>query len=102
MYKEARDGYIEAAKVAVTRRIEQLRDNRVVNLHFSLRPPEDHTSVYDTAITMVELHQDSTLTLSAQEVRMLVQDEWDWTNNWLVANSAYSADINETRMNKGL
>jgi hypothetical protein len=62
----------------------------MVALTFRLTPPQDHTKTYDTAIRMMELHTEETLVLTAQQVRNLIQDEWDWKQAWLTGNSRYS------------
>ena len=102
IFTEAREGYIKRAKVAIERRMEELREGRLVSLDFHLAVPTDYTAAYDTAIRMLELHQDKTIELSAEEVRCLVMDEWDWLGNFLAINKAYSNMANDYATSKGL
>lgn len=87
---EAKAGYIEKAKDVLMRRFEQLKAGKITNLIFLLRVPVDQTKVYDTAIRMLEFHQNDTLELDGGQVRNLIQDEWDWTDSFYMTNSAYS------------
>ena len=67
-----------------------MREGKLVSLAFALRMPVDQTKVYDTAITMFELEVGSTVTLNSDQVRNLMRDEWDWTEDFYASNSAYS------------
>jgi len=62
----------------------------------------DYTSSYDTAIQMLEWSKDDTIEMASSEFRKLVEDEWDWTDAFLLSNSAYSAAASLTASNKGL
>ena len=88
--EEARKGYIKAAQDALVERLDQCKNGKITNLHFSLELPQDHTKVYDTAIKMLELHQATTIELNATQVRNLLMDEWDWSQRFYMANAAYS------------
>jgi len=88
--EEARVGYIEKAKLAVADRLEELKSGKVVALAFNLSPPVDMSEVYKTTIGMLEMSKDENITLTADEFRQLVQDEWDWTDNFLLSNRHYS------------
>jgi hypothetical protein len=52
--------------------------------------PVDQTKVYDTAIEMMRLHQEETVELDAGQVRNLMLDEWDWTDQFYGTNAVYS------------
>jgi len=93
--KEARIGYVERAQVEVTKRLAQLKEGQIVSLSFDLRVPLDYTKVYDTAIKMLELHQQDTIQLEAVHVRNLMQDQWDWTDAFYGTNSVYSKSASD-------
>lgn len=98
--EEARKGYVEKAYKALAAKIDKLKEGKIVSLGFSLHMPQDYTNVYDTAIKMMEMHQGTTIELTSEQVRSLIQDEWDWSRHFLMANSAYSmtaADIGSIR-----
>lgn len=88
--KEARDGYLKQAQAAIEKRLGQLREGKIVVLHFGLSVPEDHTQEYDTAIRMLELHQRETVSMSATQVQTLMMDQWSWQHRFLMTNSSYS------------
>lgn len=92
---EAREGYVKKAREALEKRLGQLSDGKIVSLSFRLDVPTDHTRVYDTAIRMLELHQNKTVLLTATQVRNLEMDEWDWTDSFLGTASAYSPMAND-------
>jgi hypothetical protein len=99
--KEAREAYANRALDALTKRIEKLKTGKIVSLSFSLRPPQDHTDVYNTAIEMLELHCEEHVEMSAGQVRNLMMDEWDWMDQFLVANAGYSGTAREYAREKG-
>lgn len=88
--RESREGFVAKALVAVTEKLEKLKKGKVTSLNFALQPPQDHTDVYDTAIKMLSMHTEATITLDSTQVRNLVMDEWDWKFQFLAANSMYS------------
>jgi hypothetical protein len=91
VYKEAKEGYLKAAKKALLARMTELESGKVKSLSFNLTVPSSQLSAYDTVIGMLEMSKDDTMEVSASEYRMFVQDEWDWMSNFLQTNSAYSA-----------
>jgi len=90
--KEAREGFVDKAEAALKKRLADVREGKIRHLTFSLKPPQDHTNVYDTAIQMLELHAATTETidLDNSQVRTLVMDKWDWTQEFWASNKAYS------------
>ena len=93
MIDEARKGFVQKAREKLSTALDKLADGKSTGVSISLDAPIDHTSEYDTVIRMLELHQGDMVELSADEVRMFVEDEWDWSGRWLVANSGYSSSI---------
>jgi len=87
---EARTGYLKAARRELEHRLKQLESGKIVALSFRLATPVDYTKVYDTAIAMLEMHKQPTVILDSDQVRSLIQDQWDWSNDWAKTNSAYS------------
>ena len=88
---EARKGYAEKAVEALKDRLKDLAKGKVVSLQFNLAIPTDNSKTYDTAIRMLEMHTDETITLSSREVEHFVLDQWDWKGSFLFANAQYSA-----------
>ena len=88
--KEARDGYINAAKKALMKKMKKLEDGKIEQLYFSIKPPEAHFEQYDTAIEMLKWTTDEEIELDSVEFRNFVMDKWDWSHGFLVSNSCYS------------
>ena len=103
--EEARAGYLDKAQKALEKRMGQLREGKLVQLHFSLQVPTDHSKTYDTAIRALELHKASgaeTIELTGDQVRNLIEDDWDWTDRFLLSNAGYSATSAVLAQSKGL
>ncbi len=99
---EARIGYVVKAKSELEKRLDQLKEGKIISLTFQLRAPKDYSSIYKTAIAMLTSHTGETIALSATEYRKLVEDEWDWSHEFFGLNSAYSASTREYGMTKGV
>ena len=99
---EARKGYVAKAKEALEARLDKLSSGKIVALSFSLRVPRDHTDVYDTAIAMLKLHQEDTIELGASEFRRLMEDSWEWMDDFLATNASYSGTARSEALSKGL
>ena len=89
IYKEAVEGF----KIHARKQLEDLlgRCNGKEQIYLSLSAPEDHSSAYTTVIGMLEMATDTEIELSAKEYRNLVEDKWDWMEDWLLSNRAYSS-----------
>ena len=87
---EARKGYVSLARKALELRLKQIEKGRIVELQFNLRAPLDYTSEYDTAIEALTWHTGDEITLTAQQVRNLIMDKWDWADMFLTTNAFYS------------
>jgi hypothetical protein len=89
--KEAVVGYIDKACKALEERLGQLREGKLVHVAFSLSPPKDYSEVYRSTIQMLQWTTLEEVELGADEFRQLVEDKWDWTDNFLSHNAEYSA-----------
>lgn len=89
--KEAREGYVAKARVALSAKLDELASGKLAALQFGLSVPQDYTKDYDTAIRMLELHTEDHVKLEEQMVRCFVLNQWDWMDSFLFSNSAYSA-----------
>lgn len=99
--EEARVGYVDRAKVALELRLDELRSGKLKHLGFDLHPPQDHSSVYDTAIKMMELSEDPIIELTADQVQNLILDNWHWSEQWFMQNAPLSATANVSGKAKG-
>lgn len=101
MVAEARDGYLEKAKEALGAKLMLITDGKVVPLGIPLQVPVDFSNVYDTAIGMLSHHTGDTVELGADEYRHLMEDIWDWTDQFAKMNSPYSAGTRAYVTGKG-
>jgi len=99
---EARTGYVSRAKEELDKKLKALSDGKVVALTFSLRIPQDYSTIYKTAISMLEAHTGTEIELSASEYRQLVEDEWDWAHDFAGTNMLYSAGTRDWAVSKGM
>lgn len=98
---EARAGYVEKAKAALLRKLDDIKSGKIVALMFKLSPPVDNTDVYDTVIKMVEMTTEEHIVLEATEFRNLIEDHWDWSRDFYHSNSLYSASATSKRQELG-
>lgn len=90
---EARVGYFKKAREVLKEKMNELEQSVGKSdymLQVVLQPPEDHTEDFDTAINTLKLHEESTIELTAEVIRMYVEDKWPWRQQFLCINSAYS------------
>ena len=89
-FEKALEGYKAKCLELLEDRIAQLRAGKTPDMiSIRLMEPEDHTEDYDTAIQMLDRHQEKTITLTQREFRNFVEDKWDWTDQWTLSNSQY-------------
>jgi len=102
MYLEARAGYIQKAKEKIIEKLNSLEEGKVERLIFGLTVPEDKTSIYDQVIGMLEWTEEKVISLTAEEFRNFVLDEWDWLGSWITANQGYSKNARDYGKMKGI
>lgn len=100
MVKESREGYLKSARAVLETRLKALEDGKLVGLSFDLTVPRDYTKVYESTIKMLEAHTEATIPLTADEFRRLMEDEWDWTDNFISINKAYSSRVGAYAVSK--
>lgn len=102
---KAQTAYLKKAKEVLTARLEKVAaatktrtdtsappdsDFEIPNLYFDLSPPDDHTEDYERAISMLEMCEDETVTITATQFAAFVQDRWNWKGAFLAKNSTYA------------
>lgn len=93
MVKEARAGYVEKARAALSAKLDELGSGKIAALEFGLVMPVDYTSEYDTAIRMLELEKGDEVTLDASLVRCFVLNQWSWMDIFTSSNIGYSKTV---------
>lgn len=95
VFAEAKKTYALKAQAELQSRLDEFKAGRFPKLYIELKQPVTYESEYNTVIKMLEAHADDTITLSADEFRMFMEDKWDWTEAFLGTNSAYSSLANQ-------
>ena len=88
--EEARAAFVKRCRRILKKELKKVGQGRIQNMNVSLRAPEDHSGEYETAIEMMQLHVEDHVTLSTAEVRSLMMDKWDWMQQFLMTNYAFS------------
>lgn len=90
--------FLDALKSYRTRVIEELdkaledaRAGRRFLTNLMLQQPMDMTKEYDRAISMLNMSIEDVIELSDGEFRQFVLDDWSWRNQFIAANSVYTA-----------
>ena len=91
IFLEAQKKYREVAIKLLDRQLAAAREGKPFLLRefIALVQPVDHTADYDRAIQMLELSVDDVITLSTMDFSNLVQDQWQWTQQWATSTSRY-------------
>lgn len=92
VYEEAVDGYWDETAKILHEALDKINkrhlpSDKEVNLYFPF--PKNYSSDYQSAIEMLELSIDSTITLTAAEFQQYVKDNWTWSKTFSVTNSMY-------------
>lgn len=91
VFLAALNGFHREAKKQLAAMVEQVTAGINTSVRIYLEAPRDHTSDYDRAIRMVQMHQSATIQLSEEDVAQYVQDDWGWKGAWLKNSSTYAA-----------
>ncbi len=70
---------------------DRTEDTKDLNIGYRFPKPEDHTEDYDRVLEMLEWETQNTITLSQDEFRQLVQDDWDWSRQHRFNSAHYSS-----------
>jgi len=102
IYKEALDAYCKKASKRCEEILAELERGEAAYVGIKFNAPEDHTSDYELAISMVENATETTIELNATDYAMLVRDEWGWQRRWLQASSSLIGGVNNSASKKCL
>lgn len=91
-YAEAERGYQSEIVKVLSRYLEQVQSKKIpkdFNAIFEIPRPENHVKDYNTIIGMLELSVDQEISLSQQDFKLYVQDEWSWKRAFETVTSNY-------------
>jgi len=52
---------------------------------------KNHTKEYDRVINMLSHHQTNTVELNNRDFGRYFEDDWEWKEQWISANSKYTS-----------
>ena len=92
-YELAMDGYAQEIEERALALVHSIEINGALRVDLSpiknLSRPTSNAKVYEQVIEMLEWSQDEKITLSSEQFRAWVKDDWDWLESWRRANSVY-------------
>lgn len=97
-YKDACDGYREAAVRKIDHafnelrgQVERLKKGELVRIYASLDipVPESYERAYNQIIEMMEWCVDEHVELTSSQFGCFVMDDWDWKRSWTTSNAGY-------------
>lgn len=100
-FELAWDGFQEKAIHNFEQRLKQLKDlkrGQQIDLHVNLAVPQDHTEDYDRAIEMLDWEVTDQVTLTEYEFQTLVQDDWQWKQQFTMHNAMYTGSASPSKL----
>jgi len=89
--KEAQSGYRKKMIKLLKEKLNDLSDGKEVSSRdFYLSTPVHHIDDYDRTIEMLNLCVDEEIELSEGDFQKYIRNQWQWRDNFLLSNSAYS------------
>lgn len=99
--RESKIGFIKSAKEKLLSELDKMNkleekynennDLQLSSLQVNKSAPSGHLEEYDTIIRMLEMSVENNIRLTADEVRQLIENKWDWMSGFIHSNREYSA-----------
>ena len=83
-------GYRNLVVKELDKMLEAAKTGGPIVTSMNLRPPQDHTEDYDQVLAMLDLSVDDDITLTNEEFRWYVLDDWGWSKFAKFTNSSYA------------
>ena len=84
-------GYREAAIKSLDDLLTRVRSGSKQRVYVVLELPVDHTADYERAIKMLKMSVDPVIEVDEKTFKNLVEDEWDWSDQFRNTNSTYTS-----------
>lgn len=88
-YEEAMKGFKEALQELLTEKLDMLANGDIPSLDIDLREPFHHLKEYDRMVDMLELTEETEITLTHYDFSKYVRDEWDWKEDFVNISNMY-------------
>ena len=89
-FEDACEGYREKMMKLLNSTIDKVKSGEVMTASLYLQPPEVHLDEYDAVIKLLELSQEQTIELDADDVNKFVLDDWEWKDKWRSVTNSYA------------
>lgn len=89
LFLKAQKAYRDRAIEVLDERLASARAGRPIDLYIHLPEPEDHTTSFDTAISMIEWEEGDTITLSEKDFTRYVLNRWEWEHSFAANTRSY-------------
>lgn len=90
VYDKAMDGYRKAVVAFFETQLKRAQDGKQFVTYFREACPSDHTADYDNVLDMLDMSVDGEISLSQQEFRQYVRDDWGWKQEFTATASNYT------------
>jgi hypothetical protein len=88
-YERAWEKYREAVLAEAARQLDEFKAGKGTRIMVGLTPPSNHENDYEIVLGLLKMSTESTVTLSDNDFRQYVLDDWDWKQQWATVNSSY-------------
>jgi hypothetical protein len=88
-YEKAIEGYRKTVIEWFNEQINKAKSGKAYETYFSMPKPEDHTKDYDQILDMIDMEEEDVITLTNQEFRQYVRDEWGWMQEFKATSANY-------------
>lgn len=92
-YEKANEAYRASAIAEMKANLKEAQKGGEINHYISASRPTSFVENYDTVISMLELTEDETITLTYHEFQQYVEDKWSWRGAFEAVNSAYGVSV---------
>ena len=91
-YQAAKARYRQACKDALEERlaeVDSLAPNKILWFLLHSDYPKDYSKVYKEVLEMLRIHEGGTISITAEQHKAWVKDEWDWKRDFQTKISKY-------------
>ncbi len=90
LFDEAQSAYRTEVIKRLDIMLADAKAGKRIEMNIGLIAPVDQTPEYDRVIRMLEMSVDDEVTLTQDEFECYVMDQWAWSQQALMANTAYT------------
>lgn len=100
VYNEALENYWKEVEETFNEEVEDAKEiikkrtisNGGIGLSIHIQAPVSYKESYQEALAMIEYEVDDIIQLTHDEFNSYILNKWDWTNQFMLSNSAYASE----------